>query len=302
MDKNSRNILVAFLLNLFFSIFELIGGLFTNSVAILSDAVHDLGDAISIGLSFALERKSKKKADNNYTYGYTRYSLLGAFTTLMILSMGSIIVIYNSVNRLFNSVEINYNGMIVLAIIGAVINVIASFVTKDGNSINQKAVNLHMLEDAVGWIIVLMGAILMKFTEFNIIDSLLSIGLSLFILINVIKNFAEIKNIFLEKVPNNIDIDEIRREIKEIENIKDIFHIHIWKIDEENISCTMHVLIDEGTDECVVKHNIRHILEHDGINHTTIEIHKGHYHEKDLECNLNELHHEHKCACHHHNH
>ena len=302
MDKNSRNILIAFLLNLFFSIFELIGGLFTNSVAILSDAVHDLGDAISIGLSFVLEKKSKKKADNNYTYGYTRYSLLGAFTTLMILFMGSIVVICNSVNRLFNPVEINHNGMIVLAIIGTVINVIASLVTKDGNSINQKAVNLHMLEDAVGWIIVLLGAVLMKFTEFNIIDSLLSIGLSLFILINVIKNFAEIKNIFLEKVPNNINIDEIKRKIKEIENIKDIFHIHIWKIDEENISCTMHVLIDEGTDECVVKHNIRHILEHDGINHATIEIHKGHYHEKDLKCNLNEHHHEHKCACHHHNH
>ena len=293
--KTEKNILVAFLLNLFFSIFELIGGIFTNSVAIISDAVHDLGDSFSIGLSYFLEKKSKKKPDD-------KYSVLGAIITNTILITGSVLVIYNAIERLFNPVDINYNGMIVLAIIGTVINVIASLVTKDGNSINQKAVNLHMLEDAVGWIIVLLGAVLMKFTEFNIIDSLLSIGLSLFILINVIKNFAEIKNIFLEKVPNNINIDEIKRKIKEIENIKDIFHIHIWKIDEENISCTMHVLVDEGTDECVVKHNIRHILEHDGINHTTIEIHKGHYHEKDLECNLNELHHEHKCACHRHNH
>ena len=180
--KTEKNILIAFLLNMLFSIFELIGGIFTNSVAIISDAVHDFGDSISIGISYFLEKKSKKKPDNNYTFGYTRYSILGAFITNTILIIGSVLVIINAIKRIINPVTINYDGMIIFAIFGVIVNFLAAYFTKEGDSLNQKAVNLHMLEDVLGWSVVLIGAILIKFTEINVIDSIMSIGLAIFIL------------------------------------------------------------------------------------------------------------------------
>ena len=148
--KTEKNILIAFILNLSFSIFEFIGGIFTGSVAIISDAIHDIGDATSIGIAFLLEKKSKKKPDNKYTYGYIGYSVIGGFITTLILLLGSFAVIYNSIQRIINPTEINYNGMIVFAIIGIIVNLIASMLTYKGDSLNQKAVNLHMLEDVLG--------------------------------------------------------------------------------------------------------------------------------------------------------
>ena len=143
--KTEKNILIAFLLNLAFSIFELIGGIFTNSVAIISDALHDFGDSISIGISYILEKKSKQKPDKHYTYGYARYSTLGAVITNAILLVGSALVIINAIGRIFNPVPINYNGMIIFAVFGVVVNTLAAYFTREGDSLNQKAVNLHIL-------------------------------------------------------------------------------------------------------------------------------------------------------------
>ena len=205
--KTEKNILIAFLLNLSFSIFELFGGLFSNSIAILSDSVHDLGDAISIGISYFLEKKSKKKADNKYTYGYIRYSVLGGVITTTILLVGSILVIIGAINRLINPVDVNYNGMIIFAIFGVIMNFIATYVTRQGDSINQRSVNLHMLEDVLGWIVVLIGAILMHFTNIRIIDPIISICVSSYILFHSIKNLRIVLDIFLEKTPKDIEID-----------------------------------------------------------------------------------------------
>ena len=127
--KTEKNILIAFILNLSFSIFEFIGGIFTGSVAILSDSVHDIGDAVSIGISYFLEKKSKKQPDKTYTYGYARFSVMGSVITTLILLFGSCAVIYNAVIRIFNPVEINYNGMIIFAVIGAVVNFLAAYFT-----------------------------------------------------------------------------------------------------------------------------------------------------------------------------
>ena len=159
MKKTERNILIAFILNITFSIFEFVGGIFTNSAAILSDSIHDLGDAASIGISYFMEKKSKKQADNKYTYGYVRYSVLGGVITTSILLVGSVLVILNAVDRIINPVEVNYQGMIIFGVVGVVLNTIAALVTRKGDSINQKAVNLHMLEDVLGWVVVLVGAI-----------------------------------------------------------------------------------------------------------------------------------------------
>ncbi len=268
--KTEKNILIAFILNIAFSIFEFFGGLITNSVAILSDSVHDMGDALSIGISFFLEKKSKKHADNQYTYGYVRYSVLGGLITTIILIVGSILVIYNAIGRIINPIEINYEGMIIFAIVGVVLNFIAAYFTKDGESINQKSVNLHMLEDVLGWIIVLVGAIIMKFTDIRLLDSIMSIGVAIFILINALKNLKEVLDLFLEKTPNGIDIEELKKHLLEIENVDDIHHIHVWSIDGYNNYATMHIVTKaENIKELKVK--IRQELSEHNICHAILE-------------------------------
>ncbi len=267
--KTEKNILIAFILNLAFSIFEFVGGALTGSVAILSDAVHDIGDAASIGISYFLERKSKKQPDEIYTYGYSRFSVVGSLITTVILLFGSTMVTYNAVVRLFHPVPIDYSGMIVFALIGAGVNLLAALLTKDGDSLNQKAVNLHMLEDVLGWLVVLIGAVVMRFTDFAILDPILSICVSVFIFINAVKNLKQIENLFLEKIPADINLQEIKEHLCEIDGVLDVHHIHIWSLDESSHYATMHVVAENGGHE--LKDKIRKELKHHNICHVTLE-------------------------------
>ena len=268
--KTEQNILRAFILNLAFSIFEFLGGIFTGSVAIVSDAIHDVGDAASIGLSYFLEKKSKKQPDEKYTYGYARYSVLGSVITTLILLLGSVIVILNAVGRMIQPTAIHYNGMIVFAVVGVVVNSCAAFFTRDEATMNQKAVKLHMLEDVLGWIVVLIGAIVMRFTEFTPIDSILSIGVAVFILVHAIKNLMGILDLFLEKTPRGMDVQQIKEQLIELDGILDVHHIHIWSMDGQYIYATMHVVTN--ADPYKVKEKIRHKLQEGGITHITLEL------------------------------
>lgn len=296
--KSDKKILLAFILNLSFSVFEFIGGIFTNSVAILSDSVHDIGDAASIGISYFLEKKSKKKPDENYTYGYVGYSVIGGVITTLILLLGSCFVIYNAVMRIINPTPINYNGMIVFAIIGVVINFSAAYITRDGDSINQKAVNLHMLEDVLGWVVVLIGAVIMRFTDISIIDPLMSIGVALFILVNTVKNLKEVVDLFCNKTPDNISVSEIKEHLMEIEDVIDVHHIHIWGIDGHSVMATMHIVTNSDPHE--IKHKVREELEEHGISHSTLELESEneHCHHKECKIVVNAEQHHH----HHHHH
>lgn len=267
--KHEKNILIAFILNISFSIFELIGGFLTSSVAIISDSIHDAGDALTIAVSYFLERKSNKKSDNNYTFGYRRYSVIGAFITTTILLIGSALVIYNSCIRLFNPVRIDYNGMIIIAIIGFLVNFLAAYFTKESHSLNTKSVNLHMLEDVLGWIVVLIGSVIIKFTNIYYIDSIMSIGISIFLIIECIKNIKEILNPILEKTPKGIDIKEVENKIKEIKEVKDVHHIHIWTLDGEKNYATMHIVTNKN-----VKEKVREKLKKYNIHNVTIETEK----------------------------
>ncbi len=269
--KSERNILIAFILNIVFSIFELIGGIFTNSISIISDAVHDFGDALSVGISLILEKISKKKPDDKYTYGYARYSVLGALITTIVLTIGSIFVILGGINRILNPEIINYDKMIIFAIFGVVVNFLAAYFTREGDSINQKAVNLHMLEDVLGWIVVLIGAILMKFTNISLIDSIMSIGIAIFILINAFRNLKDILDLFLEKTPKNISVEEIKKHLLNIKEIVDVHHIHIWSMDGITNYSTMHIVIEDNNIK-ELKSKVRNEMSELGISHTTIEI------------------------------
>ena len=267
--KSEKNILLAFVLNLIFSIFEFFGGIITGSVAIISDAVHDIGDAASIGVSYMFEKKSKRQPDEIYTYGYARYSVLGGFITTLILTVGSVTVICNACYRLFYPTEINYNGMIIFAVIGLVVNFCAAWVTRDGESINQKAVNLHMLEDVLGWLVILIGAILMKFTNLYIIDPIMSIGVAVFILINSIISLKKIIDLFLEKIPYGINLNEIKNHLCEIDGVLGIHHIHVRTTDGQKIYATMHIVANG--DFQTIKQKVKEELVEHGIIHSTLE-------------------------------
>lgn len=297
--KTERNILIAFILNTCFSIFEFIGGIFTGSVAITADAVHDIGDALSIGLSLILEKKSKKQPDDIYTYGYSRLSVLGGFITVCVLMIGSVGVIYGSIRKLISPSEINYNGMILFSVVGIVVNFLAAYFTHGGNSINQKAVNLHMLEDVLGWCVVLTGAVIMKFTDFYIIDPVMSIGVAVFILINAFKSLKSIYDLFMEKIPQGISVSEIKSHIIEIDGIIDAHHIHIRTIDGDKIYATLHIVSDE--EGASVKEKVRKELSHFGIFHTTIETEKSWEKCHSVDCLIHSAKPHHHC-CHHHHH
>ena len=205
--KSEKNIFIAFLLNLLFAIIELVGGFVTNSISIISDSVHDFGDALSIGMAYFLEKKSNKKPDKNYTYGYLRYSMLSALLTSTILLVGAVFVIVGAIPRLINPVEVNHDGMLILAILGVVINLIAAAKTSHSHNLNEKAINLHLIEDVLGWVAVLAGSIVIKFTGLYIIDPILSIGITIYILYHVYKNIKEVFNVLLEKAPSDVDLE-----------------------------------------------------------------------------------------------
>lgn len=305
MEESSKNILIAFLLNLSFTIIEIVGGIFTNSMAILSDAIHDLGDSISIGMAFFLEKKSEKRADDNYTYGYARYSILGALITSLILLVGSIIVIYTAITRIISPEPVNANGMIILAIIGVIVNGIAVIKTAKGEKLNEKAINLHLLEDVLGWGIVLIGSIVMAIFNIAIIDSILTIVVALYILYHVYKNIKQVFEIFLEKTPEGFDVQKLKAEIKGVsKHIEDVHHVHVWSLEGESTICTMHVLLKNilSKDEMIkLKNEIKEEAEHHfGISHLTLEFEYMGEKCKEVDCAVCDA--KKSCAHHHHHH
>lgn len=296
--KTERNILIAFILNSLFSVFEFAGGLFTGSVAIISDAIHDLGDAASIGLSWFLEKKSKQKPDESYTYGYGRYSVIGSVVTTLILLVGSVIVVYNAIGRIWEPAPIHYDGMIVFAVVGVCVNFGAAWFTREGDSLNQKAVNLHMLEDVLGWIVVLVGAVVMRFTDLAMIDPLMSIGVAVFIFINAIGNLKEALDLFLEKTPENVRVHEIREHLLALEGVLDVHHIHIWSMDGYSHYATMHIVTN--ADPHHIKETVREELREHGIGHATLELEGESEHCHEESCHPE--HTEHSAHHHHHHH
>ena len=268
--KTERNILIAFLLNLFFSVFELVGGIWSGSVAILSDAVHDLGDAAGIGISWLLERKSCRQPDERYTYGYGRYSVLGSLSTILILLIGSAAVICSAVDRIIHPTAIRYDGMLLFAVVGVAVNLIAAFVTREGESLNQRAVNLHMLEDVLGWAVVLVGAVVMRLTDFALLDPLLSIAVAVFILTHAVGNLREGIGLLMEKVPETVHLHEIRQHILAIDGVTDVHHLHVWSLDDRRNCATMHLVT--SADPHQIKEAVRTELREHGIGHATLEL------------------------------
>ena len=224
--------------------------------------------------------------------------MLGGFITTLILILGSCAVTYNAVMRIINPVPINYDGMILFAIFGVLVNFTAAFFTRGEGSLNQRAVNLHMLEDVLGWIVVLIGAIVMRFTSLTLLDPIMSIGVAVFILISAVRGLKSALDVFLEKVPSGVDIAEIKRHILEIEGISDVHHVHVWSLDGESHHATMHIVTD--ADGHSIKEAVREELSEHGIIHVTLEVEQTGEHCREIECKPQIT--SHGAHCHHHHH
>lgn len=299
--KAEKKISTAFLINFLFAILEFVGGAITGSIAIVSDAIHDAGDALSIGMSFVFEKVSHKKPDKKYTYGYYRYSVLGSVIQSAILLCSSLLVIYNAILRFMNPQPVDYSGMIVIAVIGFVVNFFAAYFTAGEGSLNQKAINLHMLEDVLGWAVVLVGAIVMRFTDWWFLDPALSVILAVFIGTNALKGLKAVLDIFLEKTPKGICVEDMTEELKTVEGVLDIHHLHVWSMDGYKNAATLHVVTQ--ADAVQVKKEIKKRLAQKGIVHTTVECERLDETCEDTCCeSITAEHHGHHHHHHHHQH
>ena len=243
--KAKYTVWVAFFLNLTYAIVEFIAGGVFGSSAVLADSVHDLGDAISIGISAFLETISNREEDRQYTLGYKRFSLLGALVTAVILITGSILVILENTTKLFNPQPVNDEGILCLGMIAVTINVLASLVVRKGQTKNESILSLHFLEDTLGWLAVILMAIVLRFTDWYILDPLLSLVISIFILIKAIPRFWSTLKIFLDAVPEGVDIKQVMSDLEELDNVASLNQLNLWTMDGLEKNAIVHVCLKE---------------------------------------------------------
>ncbi|WP_037321307.1 cation diffusion facilitator family transporter [Salegentibacter sp. Hel_I_6] len=239
--SSEKNLKLVFFLNLGFTILEFIGGMYVNSIAIISDAVHDLGDSLSLGTSWYLDHKSQQKSDSKFSFGYRRFSLLGALINSLVLIAGSVYVIYEAVNRLVAPEHSDAEGMMVFAIIGVAVNGFAAWKLSSGKTLNEKVISWHLMEDVLGWVAVLVVSIILQFKDILYLDPALSLAITLYIIWNVFKRLKETLYIFLQGIPADISLDEIKEKLNEIQGVASSHHVHIWSQEGEHHVFTAHV-------------------------------------------------------------
>ena len=263
---------LAFFLNLTYAIVEFIAGGVFGSSAVLADSVHDLGDAIAIGISAFLESISNREEDSHYTLGYKRFSLLGAMVTAVILMTGSVLVILENIAKIFHPQPVNDEGILWLGIIAITINVLASLVIRKGQTKNESILSLHFLEDTLGWVAVILMAIVLRFTDWYILDPLLSLAISFFILSKALPRFWSTLKIFLDAVPEGVDIQKIKTDLAELDHVASINQLNLWTMDGLEKNAIVHVCLKEMEHMETCKESIRIFLKDCGFQNITIEV------------------------------
>lgn len=270
----ARKIKIVFFVNLIFSLLELVFGFLFNSVAILTDAVHDMGDAVSVGLAWFFQKISIKEANEKYSFGHQRFSLLGALITAVVLLVGSTMVLIHTFPRIVNPEPVHYQGMFWLAIFAIVANGFCAWLMSRGTSKNESLLNLHMLEDVLGWLGVLLVSIILHYTDWYILDPLLSLAVAFFIIYKTWPMFVDTVEVFLEATPSELNAEEIERKILEIPEVDALSHLHMWSIDGEENVVTVTVSVSDESAEVHerVKEQIRDIVSPYNMSHSTIEV------------------------------
>jgi cobalt-zinc-cadmium efflux system protein len=272
--QSTKNLKVVFFLNLVFTAIEIAGGLFTNSVAILSDAVHDFGDSVTLAAAWILEKTSEKGRTEQQTFGYRRYSLLGALISAVVLILGSVLILMRAVPRLFSPEAVEPRGMLAIAVLGVVINTAAALRLRGRKKLNERVVFLHLMEDVLGWIAVFIVSLVLLFYEIKILDPILSIVITIYILSKIFPILKSAFRIFLQYAPQGSDVKKIREELCGLERVNDVHDIHLWSLDGRYTVFSAHFVVDDNNNvETLeaVKRSIREKLQSMGINHSTIE-------------------------------
>ena len=263
---------LAFVLNFSFAIIEFIfGGLFGSS-AILADAVHDLGDALAIGISAFLESISNREEDSHYTLGYKRFSLLGAILTAVILITGSSLVILENISKLIEPQPVDHEGMLWLGVIAIAINLTASLIVLKGQTKNESILSLHFLEDTLGWLAVIVVAIILRYTDWYFLDPLLSLLISAFILSKALPRFWSTLKIFLDAVPEGVDIQQVKSDLEQLDHVTSINQLNLWTMDGLEKNAIIHVCLEHVKHMEVCKEAIRTLLKDCGFQNVTIEV------------------------------
>ena len=270
--KAKYTVWVAFFLNLSYAIVEFIAGGVFGSSAVLADSVHDLGDAIAIGISAFLESISNREEDSHYTLGYKRFSLLGAMITAVILMTGSVLVILENIAKIFHPQPVNDEGILWLGIIAVSINVLASLVVRKGKTKNESILSLHFLEDTLGWLAVILMAIILRFTDWYILDPLLSLVISIFILSKAIPRFWSALKIFLDAVPEGVETSDLEKDLEVLPNVNSVNQLSIWSMDGLENNAIVHICIKEMEHMETCKESIRIFLKDCGFQNVTIEV------------------------------
>ena len=270
--KTKCAVWLAFFLNLSFAIVEFIAGGIFGSSAVLADSVHDLGDALAIGLSAFLETISNRQEDSRYTLGYKRFSLLGALVTAVILMTGSGMVILENVSKLFHPQPVNDEGLLWLGMFAISVNVLASLVIRKGQTKNESILSLHFLEDTLGWLAVILMAIVLRFTDWYILDPLLSLVISIFILSKAIPRFWSALKIFLDAVPEGVETSDLEKDLEALTNVKSVNQLSIWSMDGLENNAIIHICLEDWEEMTETKNQVRQLLEERGVQNITIEV------------------------------
>lgn len=296
--SSKTSIWLAFFLNLSFSVVEFIFGGIFNSSAVLADAVHDLGDALAIGLSACLETISNREEDKRYTLGYKRFSLLGAMLTALILLTGSFMVLLENIPRLLSPQPVNYQGMLWLGILAILINLLASLIVRKGRTKNEAILTLHFLEDILGWLAVILVAGVLYVTDWYFLDPLLSLLISSFILWKAIPRFWSTLKIFLDAVPEGVETAELEKELAALANVKSVNQLSIWSMDGLENDAIVHLCLEDWSQMVETKDAVRHLLRDRGVHNITIEVDASQSNHAKHKRNVHDL--EHLSGHHHH--
>jgi cobalt-zinc-cadmium efflux system protein len=276
--ETSDNIRLAFFLNLGFTLLEIIGGLWTNSIAILSDALHDLGDSISLGMAWYFNKYAQREPDKEFSYGYRRFSMLGAFINVVILIAGSLWVLAKAIPRLLSPEAPQAEGMLLFALLGIAVNGVAAYRLYRNQSLNAQVAGWHLLEDVLGWVAVLVVSLILLFWNWPILDPILSILITLYVLFNVVRKLRQTARLFLQATPENVNMSLLQRRIMELEAVQNVHHMHIWSLDGEHHVLTAHVVVTEDTskeDASRLKRQLAQEIKSENMEHLTIEIEYG---------------------------